>query len=614
MHQALNKFFKVLIVICISLSLFSCKNKEFITTYEFLKELALRSGITTSDKDDDILNSLKEFEVIDEIDKPFLEENLTYACMLDSLYSFTSDLNLNLNYDDEDYVYKDDALKSIDKLLDVINNKTFDTEERYIYKTNVKDKDEADVGDIYYDQDLNVYQRINENGSVEDAKFEDVFEELQFSSSEEVNLDDCEIIDSNLYVEQNVYEDEDYNLLSSKSKVFEVDGFRISYKVTSGVIDFRISNNKDNYNKYVDFKVASIKPSYNFDYKDGSVKEAYFKLDYRLTSEIGVSKEKRNYYQIDAKNMDTSSIMNAITSTFKRQSKDLDTKIHICTVRLPIPALPLISLDIDLFARINVTGKIDIVAIMNNTNGFEITNGNFRFINDCNKDIDFNVEASARATAGINFGVSAATFKIMDAEVAGGVKASCKTTLHVFDDDGNMETKESEIVYSDINDVSDDKIKICADVSLNWILDLDFNTEKTLLYKLGLSRSKEILNSKNQILGNKTHIENGHFVDACTRKAKSYSKSTTNDLDVNKIVLDKYSKAINVNETYTVPIKALPKGYSNKDLIVTSSDSTIVSVNGLTLKALKVGSTKINIETNDHKYSAYINILVSTGK
>ena len=63
-----------------------------------------------------------------------------------------------------------------------------------------------------------------------------------------------------------------------------------------------------------------------------------------------------------------------------------------------------------------------------------------------------------------------------------------------------------------------------------------------------------------------------------------------------------------------LPIKALPNGYSNSDLIISSDDTSIVIADGLVLKAIKVGSTKINIVTKDNKYSAYINILVSTGK
>lgn len=615
MRQALNKTFKLFLILFLSLSLFSCKNRSYIHKFDFLKELALQTGICTSNEEGDILDSLKEFEVIDAIDRSTLDENLTYSFMLDSLRVFESEINLNLNYKDDDYVYRDDALKSIEKLLDIINNKTFDTEEKHVYKDNVKDNiNDAEVGDIYFDESSNSYKKINSNGEVEDAQFEEVFDELEVSSSEELNFEDCEIIDDELAIEESVYEDDDYTLLSSKTKVVNKDGYRISYKVVSGVIQFRVSNNKDNYNKYVDFKLSNIKPSYKWKYKDKTVEEAYFKLNYNLSCEVGVSKEKRNYYTIDAKNMDTSSILSAVSSSFKRKTKDSDTKIHICTIRTPIPAFPLVSLDVDLFLRISITGKIDVVAIMSNTHGFEIINGKFRLINDCKKDIDFNIEASARAVAGVNFAISAAKFSLMDIEAAAGVKAACKTTLHAFDDEGNMESKTSDLVYSDVNDISDDKIKICADVSLNWVLDLDFNTSKTLLYKLGLSRSKEILNSKDQILGNMTHIENGHFVKACTRKAKNYSTQTTNDIDVNKIVLEKYSQVININETLTLPIKALPSGYSNSDLIITSNDSSIVSVSGLNLYAKKVGSTKINIETSDHKYSAYINILVSTGK
>ncbi|MBO4354487.1 MAG: DNA gyrase subunit A, partial [Clostridia bacterium] len=59
-------------------------------------------------------------------------------------------------------------------------------------------------------------------------------------------------------------------------------------------------------------------------------------------------------------------------------------------------------------------------------------------------------------------------------------------------------------------------VKVCGDVSLYWMMDLMFNTMKAQLYKLGFSRTFSILNEENQIFGNMHHIENGHFVPACT--------------------------------------------------------------------------------------------------
>ena len=616
MRQALIKTLKSFISLLLCVSLFSCKPKEYITTYDYLKELSYKTGITLASEKDNILSDLREFGIYKESDNDILDRNLTYKYMLDSILVFNEGEIVDLNYDDEDFVTKEDAYRFIDKLTSIINNKSFETIEYHEYKPEVKENlSNLQINDIYFDENNNVYKRVvDNNGNTVDASFEEIFEELKISSSEEINFDESIIIDDEGSIEETVYDSENYNLLSTKRHVINQKGYRISYKITSGVIDFRISKDSG-VNSYVDFSLSNIKPSYKWDYKDGKINEAYFKVDYRLSSEVGVSKGKKQTYILDLSNLDTSSLLSTITSSLKKQSKDVEATIKICTIKTPIPGIPLAFINVDVLARVYIDGKIDIVATMNNTTGFEVINNKFRFINDGKQDIDFNIEASARAVAGVNFNIEAAKFRLMDLEVTAGVKASCKPIVHLYDHDGNMTTNEVDLDLEELEDVAskNDNVKVCADVSLNWILNVDVNTSKSLLYKFGLSRSKEILNKKNQILGNMTHIENGHFVKTCTRKPKNYSSKEINSIDVNKILLEKYSVAINQGEKYLIPIKGLPNGYSNNDLLITSSDPSIASINNLYIIGNKVGSTKITIETKDSKYKAYINVLISTG-
>ena len=620
MHQVLNKALKTILSISILFTVFSCKAKEYISTYDYLKELSYKTGITTALQKEDILNDLKEYGIYKDSDKELLDKNLTYKYMLDSILVFNVEDIVDEKYKDDEQVEKKDALKVIDKLTNVINNKTFDTYEKHIFKEEVKENtDSLSINDIFFDEESNAYKKVVgfNNGSyiTEDASFEEIFEEIELSSSEEINFDESIIIDDEASVEESEYDSENYNLLSTKRHVINQKGYRISYKITSGVLDFRISKDSG-FNNYIDFTLSNIKPSYKWDYKDGKINEAYFKVDYRLTGEVGASKAKKASYVLDFNNLDTSSILSSLSSAIKKQSKDVEATIKICTIKTPIPSIPLAYINVDVIARVYVNGTIDIVAIMNNTTGFEVNSNGFRFINDGKQDIDFNIEASAKAVAGVNFNIEAASFRLMDLEITGGVKASIKPIIHVFDNDGNMESSESDLDYEELNEIADgnDKLKICADVSLNWVLDVDVNTSKSLLYKFGLSRSKEILNKKNQVLGNMTHIENGHFVKKCTRKSNVMKKTETTSMDVNKITLEKYSVAINQKEKYLIPIKALPKGYSNSDLVITSNDSSIASIDGLYIIANKVGSTKITIETKDKKYQAAINVLISTGK
>ena len=257
MHQALSKVIKFSLSLLLLVTLFSCKTKEYITTYDYLNELSFRTGISLEGERDKVLNDLKEYGIYKDSDSDILDKNLTYKYMLDSILVFNEGEIVDLDYKDDDPVEKSDALKTIDKLVSIINNKEFDTVEEHTFKEEVKeDTTSLDINDIYFDEKSNSYKKVigYDNGQyiTQDASFEEIFEEMKLSSSEEINFDDAIIIDDEGSVEESEYVSENYDLLASKRHVINQKGYRISYKITSGVIDFRITKEKGT-NAYVDF-------------------------------------------------------------------------------------------------------------------------------------------------------------------------------------------------------------------------------------------------------------------------------------------------------------------------------------------------------------------------
>ena len=126
------------------------------------------------------------------------------------------------------------------------------------------------------------------------------------------------------------------------------------------------------------------------------------------------------------------------------------------------------------------------------------------------------------------------------------------------------------------------------------------------------SKNFTILDDDNQVFGNLHHLENGHFVEKCTRKKRNTIKKM-DKVESNKIVLDSYAEVLKINETYQIVIKALPKDYTASNIVYVSNDSSIASVNNGIITALKPGSVQIDVKTNDGIHKAVINILVSTG-
>ena len=143
-------------------------------------------------------------------------------------------MNLKVKKKNDEQVEKKDALKVIDKLTNIINNKTFDTYEKHIFKEEVKENtDSLSINDIYFDEESNTYKKVVgfNNGSyiTEDASFEEIFEEIELSSSEEINFDESIIIDDEASVEESEYDSENYNLLSTKRHVINLSIFVIPF-------------------------------------------------------------------------------------------------------------------------------------------------------------------------------------------------------------------------------------------------------------------------------------------------------------------------------------------------------------------------------------------------
>ena len=129
MHQALSKVIKFSLSLLLLVTLFSCKTKEYITTYDYLNELSYRTGISLEGERDKVLNDLKDYGIYKDSDSDILDKNLTYKYMLDSILVFNEGEIVDLDYKDDDPVEKNDALKVIDKLTEIINNKEFETVE-----------------------------------------------------------------------------------------------------------------------------------------------------------------------------------------------------------------------------------------------------------------------------------------------------------------------------------------------------------------------------------------------------------------------------------------------------------------------------------------------------
>lgn len=638
-----NKILCIVTGVLLLIACSSCKNIKHYRVGEYLNDLAYSTGVNLNLNEEDSFNSLKEFKVVQEDDIKLVNEDLNISFLKRTINNFINDDNktdyilLNIFNDikkDNQLVNKEEAKLAIENLVEEINNPKFEDKTIVEEKDNIKHVKDGDngnyqIGDILYFEDLNEYRKIIDivDGTYifEKADFSEVYEKIDISGEYEIDFGNAEIIDFNdelTYFDEpleisNTYDNNLYNLLGVKRHNFNKEGFNVAYTINSGTIDFRISKSiNKGMTMYFDTSISSIKPTYKWD-NSGDNLQAFFKVDFDMTNEIGVSSGKYNNYYLDFKNLDSSNLLSSLKK-LNTKSDVLEATIPICTIKTPIPNIPTAYFNIDVLAKFYLSGRVELLLKNEGSVGFEIKDNKFRLINDVEKDYDFTIGASARSVAGLNFNICSSDYRLMDIELDAGIRASVDCVLHLFDDEGNMSDEKIAEEYYALYDATkeNENVALCGDLSLNWVMELNLNTSKSLLYKYGFTRKKTILDKSDQLFNNLTHIENFQFVKSCSHKNKKriVKKENVQSLNSEKIILDKYSLVIIKGRSASLPIKSLPKGYSKEDLRYETSEKNVATVNknGI-IDSQDLGTCKITIKTFDDKYEAYLNVLVSTG-
>lgn len=610
----------------------SCKAKNSYLIKDYLNYLSNKSGINYSNNIEDNFQPLIEWKIIKYSDKDLINEELDYNYLSKTVCRLLNESGnpmailknrgwITNKEKEKNKVDKATAEKIIDDAVNIINNRIFNENVDYEYNSEIKSYNDSHIedNDIVYDPINNKYIKIVDTSSdvYEDASFEDVYSYFDISNTYEVDFSEAEIIPLNEEIDDSVYVNNKYTLLASKSHVFNSDGFRVSYKINASGLDIHVSKKMDKSTIYLDSSIKSIKPSFKWTYDKGDIKNCYFNITLDSTTTLGATIGKYGNYYLKFKDLDNTSFISTLKSMVVDKKDEVQAIIPICEIKTPIPNIPIANLDMIVGIKLYVSGKVELVMYNKHNVGFEVRDGNPRFFYDHNDDLDAIVRASSKAALALNVGLEAASFKLCDVELDGGIKGEVKSTIHLYDSDDKDNVIDSSLAYSTLDEISkeNEKVKICGDLSMYWMLDLICNTSKTLMAKYGFTKTFNILDEDNQVFNNMHHLENGKFVEKCTRKSKN-KINTNNKLDIktsNKITLNTYAEVLSINETFPIEITSLPSGYSKEDIVFNSSDSTIANIEGQIIKAIKPGSCKITVQTKDSKYNSYINVLVSTG-
>jgi hypothetical protein len=624
---------KITILSILMVLLTGCSKNEKFTNEMWLKIINTELMIVNTDYyqnllDFEIITINDDIKINDEVTNQFVKYTLENMINIELL-----EIDINVSNNNK-IIERKLAEKYLASCINYLNSKEF-KETTYEVELNTNYSNESfeiidnylfsqfdySIGDLV-NSDNNYFVITNkiESGKINKydyrlANYEDVIEKIDLETSFNLNLNSIELIedDSNEVSADcnSVY----YQQLGSFTTYRQIsrEGFDIYYSISNSSFHISVAREvKDGIKVFGEYDISNIKPNIKWDY-DHNLEEAYFRVDYQTQQAVGTKTTMYYDRYLDIKQLKGDKAYTGLQNVFKSKQDLVETTIPILSFKAPVPECPLFFITMELRLHIYASGKMEISLSSKNQTGIEIKNNNLRMINEHYNDVDFILHASAASTLGLNFGLSAINYKLTNIEVETGVKGKLQTIVHLYNNN-NITNIESDIPTDVVDYISEgnDKLFVCGDLSLYWLLKLQFNTNETFLGKIGYYRNYDLLDEDNQILKNKmTHLENWQFVDECTYNSEI--ENFTEDeiyITTDQIILEKYSMLIREGDSENISIKGLPENYDLIDLKYLSEDTSVCVTNDGFVTAKVKGAANIIISTNDNKYKASVSIIV----
>lgn len=170
-------------------------------------------------------------------------------------------------------------------------------------------------------------------------------------------------------------------------------------------------------------------------------------------------------------------------------------------------------------------------------------------------------------------------------------------------------------------------IDIYLYVPLRWAVNEDGCIMTNISSKL--KHSATVWDSSNSKITKRFHWEDGVDVGECTRGEEEKVETPTVDaegqpydeykffdfeeLDFGIISLAAIQITLEEGESINIGINSVPGGYQASNLVYTVEDSSVCSVSGGKVTAIKNGSTTVKVSTPDGKYNTYFTVTVNGG-
>ena len=545
----------------------------------------------------------------------------------------------------KDEISKEEAFGYLAQVIDIVNNRKFTDKQ-----TTVQLKDDVQFADdepkqfdeegltalfesdssirngMYIAYDDAYYRVVNceytNQGiltTLEQVNMEDVIEQFDIQGGTDLEFNHAKIVDGNGNVVQEGTEQSHSLSLMSTSLInhtFDLNGFRIALKGTTSSLHAEVSKQLQVGGLlYANAALDNLHIQYKWDKDEDRIQYGYLKADFTTSENIGLRNGMYKELYGDFSKLNPKDFISTVQNIFQTKQEVITDTITLCTVKIPMPNAPMVSVVMKLNLNIYATGKAELSFVQNHVLGCEIRNGNMRSISDHSKKATASIRAETGITLGTNLALHAFNQNIMDAEIDAGAKGYFHTKTYLYNEEGKAESFDIDVQPDLVEELSEGNpdIKVCTELNAYWLCNLKLNSSNSLAGRFGFSRNIPILSESNAPLFPKGKVtyENWMSVDHCSCEDREKVPNLEAIQVKKRITLKDYSLISGVGVSTRIQVTGLPEGYTVEDLIYISKNTDIAEVSSAgEVIGNKSGGTDIVIQTKDKKHLVHCHILV----
>ena len=545
----------------------------------------------------------------------------------------------------KDQISKEEAFGYLAQVIDIVNNRKFtDTQTTVQLKDDVQfaddepkqfdeegltalfESDSSIRNGMYIVYDDTYYRVVNceytNQGiltTLEQVNMEDVIEQFDIQGGTDLEFNHAKIVDGNGNVVQEGTEQSHSLSLMSTSLInhtFEINGFRIALKGTTSSLHAEVSKQLQVGGLlYANAALDNLHIQYKWDKDEDRIQYGYLKADFTTLENIGLRNGMYKELYGDFSKLNPKDFISTVQNIFQTKQEVITDTITLCTVKIPMPNAPMVSVVMKLNLNIYATGKAELSFVQNHVLGCEIRNGNMRSISDHSKKATASIRAETGITLGTNLALHAFNQNIMDAEIDAGAKGYFHTKTYLYNEEGKAESFDIDVQPDLVEELSEGNpdIKVCTELNAYWLCNLKLNSSNSLAGRFGFSRNIPILSESNAPLFPKGKVtyENWMSVDHCSCEDREKVPNVEAIQVKKRITLKDYSLISGVGVSTRIQVTGLPEGYTVEDLIYISKNTDIAEVSSAgEVIGKKSGGTDIVIQTKDKKHLVHCHILV----